>query len=111
MTGERPDSEVRKPREARQLVHNRRRGHHNPAPTVRGPHNLPSAPASFWAAGVDLDDFEARPEAPSMPVLPRLGPPPFPRGGFPLLGFLATVYEHVAQSAGGAASAPVNAPP
>lgn len=28
-------------------------------------------------------------------ILKRLGPSPFERGGFPLVGFLATVYEKV----------------
>lgn len=29
-------------------------------------------------------------------ALERLGPSPFPKSGFPFLGFLATVYDHVA---------------
>jgi hypothetical protein len=29
-------------------------------------------------------------------ALERLGPSPFPKSGFPLLGFLATLYDHVA---------------
>ena len=70
-------------------------------PVAPDPASLPADPAIFWAAGVNLDELAPRPEAPSAPVLPRLGPPPFPRGGFPLLGFLATVYEHVARGAGG----------
>ena len=72
---------------------------HNPQPPISTPQSLPAVPAAFWSAAVNLDAVEPCPEAPSTPVLPRLGPPPFPRGGFPLLGFLATVYEHVAKSA------------
>jgi hypothetical protein len=72
----------------------------DPRPEMHCAAGLSSDPATFWSAGARLADMVARPEAPSSPVLPRLGPPPFPRGGFPLLGFLATVYEHVAQSAG-----------
>jgi hypothetical protein len=38
--------------------------------------------------------------APSLDDLPsaleRLGPSPFPKSGFPLLGFLATLYDQVA---------------
>lgn len=41
------------------------------------------------------------PEPPQVPAdapsaLARLGPSPFPKSGFPFLGFLDTVYEHVA---------------
>lgn len=30
-----------------------------------------------------------------IPVLQKLSSPPFPRSGFPLLGIMASVYEHV----------------
>lgn len=33
-------------------------------------------------------------------VLAKLSAPPFPRNGFPLLGILASVYEHVTAVAG-----------
>ena len=33
-------------------------------------------------------------------VLAKLSSPPFPRNGFPLLGILASVYEHVTAVAG-----------
>ena len=33
-------------------------------------------------------------------VLSKLSSPPFPRNGFPLLGILASVYEHVTAVAG-----------
>ena len=32
-------------------------------------------------------------------ILKKLGPSPFERGGFPLVGFLATVYEKVGRDA------------
>jgi hypothetical protein len=52
-------------------------------------------PPSFWSAAVELDDLEL-PTLPDLgPTLERLGPSPFPRSGFPLVGFLATVYDHV----------------
>jgi hypothetical protein len=36
------------------------------------------------------------PPAPGdVPVLQKLSNPPFPKGKFPLLGILASVYEHV----------------
>jgi hypothetical protein len=56
---------------------------------------LDAAPDSFW------DPTTPLPEPPSLPAnapsaLARLGPSPFPKSGFPFLGFLDTVYEHVA---------------
>lgn len=42
----------------------------------------------------EIDDGDAGAE----PALQRLGPSPFPRG-FPVLGLLATMYEHVAAHA------------
>lgn len=42
----------------------------------------------------------APPAAGSVPVLQKLASPPFPRSGFPLLGILASVYEHVTATAG-----------
>jgi hypothetical protein len=39
------------------------------------------------------------PAGETTPVLERLGPSPFPRSGFPLMGFLATLYDHVAEYA------------
>lgn len=51
----------------------------------------------------DLDDFfKPAGPLPSLPepagpgALERLGPSPFPKSKFPFLGFLATVYEHLA---------------
>ena len=49
----------------------------------------------FWQPAEPL------PEAPdlslgTLSVLERLGPSPFPKSGFPFLGFLATVYDHIA---------------
>ena len=37
------------------------------------------------------------PPAPLVPALQRVGPWPFPKNRFPFLGFLATVYDHVAE--------------
>ena len=52
-------------------------------------------PADFWSAAEDLDELELPRLAISAPTLERLVPSPFPRSGFPLIGFLATVYDHV----------------
>ena len=60
-----------------------------------------SAPPDFWRPAEDLPDApEVPPNLP--PALERLGPSPFPKSGFPFLGFLATVYDHVASHVGGA---------
>ncbi len=40
------------------------------------------------------------PPAGDVPVLQKLSSPPFPRSGFPFLGILASVYEHVTAVAG-----------
>jgi hypothetical protein len=55
--------------------------------------------AHFFEAGLDihaLDDlnFESRPT-----VLDRLGPAHFRSKGFSFMGFLQTVYDHVAEQA------------
>ena len=51
----------------------------------------------FYRAGVDIDTIDLTPELPAKPVLEQLGPPPFRKTSFPMMGFLASVYEHVAQ--------------
>ncbi len=66
------------------------------------PSDLPTDPRAFWSAAIKLNDPEPPSFEDAKPALERLGPHPFPRGGFPLLGFLATVYEHVSTRAGGA---------
>ena len=68
------------------------------APDQELPDYLPPDPAQFYAAGP-----EGMPPpaiiADEQQVLERLGPPPFPKGKFPFVGFLAGVYEHVSQRA------------
>lgn len=59
----------------------------------------------FWECGPGFDDVTASLEgsrlaAPGPTVLERLGPSPFERGGFPVIGFLATTYEKVSRYAG-----------
>lgn len=65
------------------------------------PPDLPADPAAFWG---DVPDDLAPDPGPSneIPVLDQLGAAPFKKpdkGGFPFLGFLASVYEHVSTSA------------
>ena len=59
------------------------------------PPGLPADPSKFWTAGADLSSLSELPKLDATPALKRLGPLPFPRSGFPLMGFLATLYEHV----------------
>ena len=54
---------------------------------------------SFWHPTEPLEDPPVlSPNTPS--ALERLGPSPFPKSGFPFLGFLATVYDHIATHVG-----------
>ena len=56
---------------------------------------------SFWSCGPSFAQVEtdvAPPERP-LALLERLGPSPFQRGGFPVIGFLATTYEKVSRYA------------
>lgn len=55
----------------------------------------------FWQAGPELERVIVRIDAPDKPLalLEQLGPSPFPRGGFPLIGFLATTYDGVGRYA------------
>ncbi len=60
------------------------------------PGDLPTEPDQFWSAGLDLDQVAPPPLGQTPPALERLGPLPFGGGGFPLMGFFATVYDHIA---------------
>jgi len=55
----------------------------------------------FWQSGPELEKVSVRVEPPERPLalLERLGPSPFTRGGFPLIGFLATTYDKVGRYA------------
>ena len=57
--------------------------------------------AQFWSVGPGFDDIEVCIEAPDKPLelLGKLGPSPFERGGFPVIGFLATTYDKVSRFA------------
>ena len=49
---------------------------------------------AFYRAGPEIDLLDT-PTSEMKPILERLGPAPFKKPGFPVLGFLTTVYEHV----------------
>lgn len=55
----------------------------------------------FWQSGPELERVSVRIEPPDKPLvlLEQLGPSPFARGGFPLIGFLATTYDKVSRYA------------
>lgn len=56
---------------------------------------------TYWHAGEGLNSLEidiAPPERP-LELLEKLGPSPFERGGFPIIGFLATTYDKVSRFA------------
>jgi hypothetical protein len=56
---------------------------------------------SFWEVGPDFESVDIEIAAPEEPlaILEQLGPSPFERGGFPLVGFLATTYDKVSRYA------------
>ncbi len=65
------------------------------------PHHPPE-PEEFFRAGPDVDLLvSVAPPEPAKHVLEQLGPPPFRRTAFPMMGFLASVYEHVAAHVAG----------
>lgn len=55
----------------------------------------------FWQCGPELADVRIHIEPSDMPlaILEQLGPSPFERGGFPVIGFLATTYDKVSRYA------------
>lgn len=55
----------------------------------------------FWgdAAMIEHIAIKIRPPEKPLAILEKLGPSPFERGGFPLIGFLATTYDKVSQYA------------
>ena len=57
--------------------------------------------AGFWRVGAEFDRIEAHVEPPEeqLALLEQLGTSPFERGGFPLIGFLATTYDKVSRYA------------
>jgi hypothetical protein len=64
------------------------------------PADLPASALDFWAESEDLTELAKGRSISTDDVLGALGPPPFPKTGFPFIGFLATVYDHVATQVG-----------
>ncbi len=63
--------------------------------------SLESLVDRFWEAGSELETVEIDIASPDQPLelLEQLGPSPFERGSFPLIGFLATTYDKVSRYA------------
>ncbi len=74
---------------------------HLPGVADRQSPKLDECVESFFAAGPGLEeiDLSVQPPEVSHPLLRRLGPSPFDRAKFPLVGLLATCYEVVGQAA------------
>jgi uncharacterized Zn finger protein len=79
-----------------------------PAYAPRTPPGVPAnAPSldenldAFWDEPVGLDEIDTTPRKAEVrhPLLRRLGPSPFTKGKFPLVGLLATCYDIVAEAA------------
>ena len=71
--------------------------------TQAAPDDLPTDAVAFWGSvPPELLDIDLKPST-ELPVIDQLGSAPFKKekGGFPFLGFLASVYEHVSATASG----------
>lgn len=66
------------------------------APASAAPVSLPTDPRSFYRAAPEAETLVLTPERESKHVLEQLGPPPFRKTSFPFIGFLASLYEHIA---------------
>ncbi len=64
--------------------------------TPQPPPHLPIDPRHFFAAPLGAQSVPLIAQAEPQHVLEQLGPPPFRKGSFPVIGFLASLYEHVA---------------
>jgi hypothetical protein len=63
--------------------------------------DLPRDADAFFRAGPDIELLSVVPAPAAKHVLEQLGPPPFRKTSFPMMGFLATFYEHVAAHVAG----------
>jgi len=74
----------------------------DPAPTIDPGLPLDQEEVDrFWKVGPEFNAVEIHIELSETPLelLEKLGPAPFPRGTFPVIGFLATTYERVSRFA------------
>lgn len=57
---------------------------------------IDDALAEFWGRAANMGQPVVNDDWSPPSCLELLGPPPFPKSGFPFIGFLATVYDHIA---------------
>ena len=75
--------------------------------TSQPPPHLPPEPENFYRAGADVELLvSVDPPTSSQHVLEQLGPPPFRKTAFPMMGFLASMYEQVAAHVSGRETPP-----
>ena len=82
--------------------------HSQEEPHQREPHDghqppagLSPVPSLFWSVRPEFETLRLDEAQPGGEVLGSLGAPQFPKTGFPFLGYLATVYDHVVSRACG----------
>ena len=64
--------------------------------TSQPPANLPIDPRTFYSTPATARAIPLVAQAEGKHILEQLGPPPFRKSSFPVIGFLASLYEHVA---------------
>jgi hypothetical protein len=75
------------------------------------PAHLPIDPRHFYAAPLGTQTIPLIAQAEGQHVLEQLGPPPFRKSSFPVIGFLASLYEHVAAHVSEGGDQPLAPPP
>jgi len=65
------------------------------------PANLPLDPRVFYSSPASAPTVQLTAQAEPQHVLEQLGPPGFRKSSFPVVGFLASLYEHVAAHVSG----------
>ena len=65
------------------------------------PANLPLDPRAFYSTPVATKQVALVAQPETQHILEQLGPPNFRKSGFPVIGFLAGLYEHVAAHVSG----------
>jgi hypothetical protein len=80
------------------MTRNQSRSKHSAS--VSPPADLPTDPKTFWSPLRDLNEIEPPPKLETPPTLQQLGPLPINGSSFPMMGFLASIYEHVSSHVG-----------
>jgi hypothetical protein len=65
------------------------------------PAHLPIDPRVFYSTPANGKVVPLTPQAETQHILEQLGPPAFRKSSFPVVGFLASLYEHVAAHVSG----------